>query len=140
MDPGPKAQTHKFIKKLYAGPRPEAQTNKKSRRKRRAAGLDPGPEAQKQWHVSKHPRIEPPAKTSVNVQTPAFSSMTNFTHSEGAYMQRGSEAQLPWHISRHPQIEQVVGTSLNFPSPASHSRTNLLKPPLVVNPQNALYG
>lgn len=135
---GHEAQTHKFVKKLHTAPKPEAQTRKKFRRKRRAAGLDPGPEAQTQWHVSKHPRIDPPAGTPLNVPSPAFSSMTNFTHCEGAYMQRGPEAQLPWHISRHPQIE-LVGTSLNVPS-AFHSMTNFLKPRLGVDPQNPLYG
>ncbi|KAK1360342.1 hypothetical protein POM88_044816 [Heracleum sosnowskyi] len=136
---GPEAQTHKFGKKLHAASGPEAQTRKKSKRKRRAAGLDPGPEAQTQGHVSKHPRMDQPAGTPLNVSSPAFSSMTNFAHCEGAYMQHATEAQMQWHIGRHPQIQQV-GTFLNVPSPASHSMTNFHQLPLVVNPQNALYG
>ncbi|XP_074358945.1 uncharacterized protein LOC141698196 [Apium graveolens] len=135
---GPEAQTQKFVKKPHAAPGPEAQTRKKFKRKRRAAGLNPGPDTQTQWHVSKHPRIDPPVGTPLNVPS-TFSSMTNFTHCDGAYLQRGPDTQLPWHTSRNPRIEQLVGTSLNVPSPAFQYMINFPKP-LPVNPRNAPYG
>lgn len=127
-----------FQKKHVSGPypSPEAQMHTKFKRKQQAAGSYPGPEAQTQWHMKKHPRLEPPVGTSFNVPAPAFNSMANFVHGEGAYMQYGPQAQRQWHINQYPQTGQP-GTSLVLPSPPFHSMTNF-QSPLVFNPQNAL--
>lgn len=119
-----------FKKKQHVSgpyPCPEAQMHTKFKRKQAAAGLYRGPEAQTQWHINKHPRINPPAGTSFNVPSPAFNPMANFVHCEGNSMQYGPEAQKQWHVNQHQQ-NGPPGTSLNAPSPAFYSMTNFQLP------------
>lgn len=114
-----------FRKKHVSGqyPSPKAQMLTRFKRKQLASGPYSGPEAQNQWHINKHPRIEPPVGTSLNIPSPVFNSMANFVRCEGPYMQYGPDAQR--HINQHPQTGPP-GTSSVLPSPPFHSMKNFL--------------